>query len=301
MKKNSRDPNHKDFLELTSTKQTNKYSFFHEEKAEQRIGKRSSKAFGNSKEALHAALPFVTGMGIQMMGDRGGLISFAPLGLPVALGGVIIDAIKAPICLTVAGEEALRGLLLKCFSFALENSPQEEQKDRIYKSFQLRLKATADLLIGLGLENKENIENKLHSGAISDLIGLTLLNTAYASRELKESLCLANGKTLSRENCPMAARRLFDEIMEIKSLLNAALHAALPGKKSEEEEAKVVCHWIRLIKEGKNLTITDKPNATEAQIKLVNDIIERIADLQELAKEYLPESTESLGNRISLR
>lgn len=295
------DPKATDLYKGVDGKHAGKSSYFwisyEHEKAGKPIAAAACNAASNAKGAAYATLPLITAMGVQMMCEKSsGFISLAPLGLPVAIGGFFLDLGKAPICAAIASEEAVRAGILKVSSMVFEKSPTEMEVDRIFKSFLLRMRETATLLVALDLEKEDVLERRLRTGEIEDLVGLTLLHTAYASRHYDTGLVLASQKILTREDCPAQGLPLFDRIMELKKTIKDALNLADPNlhfvsdqQKRELEESRIVCQWIRAIVSGKPLAGVDRPGATDAQLTVVNKIIGQIAELKERAMIVLPE------------
>lgn len=168
----------------------------------------------------------------------------------------------------------------------------------------MRLRETASLLVALGLEDKEVLNTKLRTGEIEDLIVLTLLHTAYASRRYKQGLLLANGNTLQREYCPANGLSLFDKVVDLKDTINQALKLANINSKLDAieyqlEESKVVLQWIKLIKEGKPLIAADT-NATPDQLMIVNTIIEKINRLKLTATLQLSKQSEGQIHKVRI-
>jgi hypothetical protein len=279
--------------------------FWDEVKPKQPIGNAADSALKNAKEAGIATLPLITAAGIKMLcGPRGGYIDLSPLGLPIAIGGLVLDTIKAPFCAFVATEEALRGATLKVVSCLFDKAPTQYVIDTIYASFLLRMRDTASILIALGLEQEETLNRKLAAGDIEELVALTLLHTAFASRESWNTIFLASENRLSRENCPEESLKLFDEVMDLKKLIAEAFRltsASQISNKKEQyaEESRIACNWIALIKAQKTLTKADMPDLTNAQLNIVNQIINKVADLKKISLLILPESPEKVAHYMT--
>src|SRR6185437_9564553 len=148
--------------------------------------KNANEAFSNSKDAAKNILPTVMIAGIEGMMEPSGSIAgniANGLGFFIAVSGLILDPIKAPFAALISAEEALRGSILKVKSLVTEGSnPEQKHIQHIYHSFLDKMNTTADLLIDSGLETKENLLNKIQSQEIGELIGLTILYSAYHSR-----------------------------------------------------------------------------------------------------------------------
>lgn len=242
-------------------------------------------------------------MGIEMMLDKSNAqYALAPLGLPVAIGGIVIDTIKAPICIAIAAEEAARAGISKVLSLLFDGAPEENQSKRIFQSFILRMKQTAAILIALDLEDEKNLQTKLAAGNIEELVGLTLLHTAYASRHGLNELLLASGKSLSRNDCPKSGLHLYDTIMGLKQTIKDALILANPALQfasdTHLEESRIVCQWIKAIKARLEITQNDRPDATDKQLAIVNVIISQIKELQQIGMNMLPESPKSVVRQM---
>jgi len=279
-----------------------------EEKAENRLASAASNAWKNASGAAYLTLPLITYGGIKWMTEgRGGYIDLSPLGFPIAVGGVVIDTVKAPITFAVATEEAARAGITKLLSLVFEGSPATAQRDRIFNSFLLRMRAAVTLLQMMGLEDEDVLNRKLRTGDIEDLVGYTLLLTAYASREYYSGLLLANGHKLTREQCPVEGQPLFDKIVALKETIKQALNSAnlkISGsdqKARQLEESRIVCDWIKLIKEGKRVVSADKPDATESQLAVVNAIITQVEELKLRGMAALPKAPEEVVRSMPRR
>lgn len=281
--------------------------FFRREEPKNQLSNAASSALHNSKSALAVSLPIFTFAGLGIMFSSGGGVvgDLKLLGGVLACGGVIVDVAKAPFCLAFATEEIFRAGICKLTSLVVEGSPRDEQRDRILQGFMERIKDTAILLAELKLEDPQVLEEKLRSGDIEELVGLSLLLTAYASRHCPLGLELASGKILTRENCPAEGRSLFDTLVELKELINAALRLAHfeRGLSTEERnlrEAEIACEWISLIRKGQPLIQDDSPEAPPRAIKLVNQIIEVIESLKFKSTLLLKDKEEEIVSNFSM-
>lgn len=300
--------NEKTALELwNNTDKKNKNSYLWKDlKQEQSLAKKANKALSNAGNAAYATLPLCTWMGIQLLCTQGDYVdAIGPiLGVPCVIGGFVLDTIKAPIFMAVATEEVVRGGMTKLISLLFEKPPNQQVIDTIFTSFLIRMRETATLLIALNLEKSNFLDKRLKSGDIGELIGLTLLHTAYASRHYKDGILLASEIILKREHCPKEGLIIFDTIMELKDLINQGLKLSdhydghLYGEEREMAESRIVCNWIKLIKEGKEITSLTRPDTTEAQRALVNKIIHKISELAQLGLRQLPEP-ETITRRMS--
>jgi hypothetical protein len=268
---------------------------------EQSLGGAAAKAADNAKSAGSMALPTLTMAGIGMLTapSSGGYDILRPLGLPLTIGGFVIDVVKAPVCLAVATEEGARAGITKLISLLFEKSGPQQALNNIFKSFLLRMRETATLLVALGLEDETALDQKLKSGDIEELVGLTLLHTAYASRRRHDGLLFANSKILTRKDCPEEGYELFDKVIALKESIKEALKLAgiqsfaatkEKEKEVELEESRVVCQWIKLIKAAAPVTEASMPGVTSAQAAIVNKILAQIQALKQLGMAMLPET-----------
>lgn len=300
-----RSPNPNDFWELTDKKHPNSF-LFRSEGPKKPIDESAKYAAANAAGASIATLPVISYTGIEIMrSGRGGFIDVRILGVPVLVGGIVLDTIKAPICLAVAAEEGIRAGILKMTSLLFERNPEKDEVERIMKSLMIRMHETALVLVALGLAGEDVLKKRLASGDIADFLGLTLLHTAFASRN-NESLVLASNKLLSRENCPVFGRALFDKIVAIRKLINDALQKVNPNLwqlRTEERqlaESRIVCDWIQAIYIGKDLTPTERPGATQAQLDVINKLIHEINEMKELAMQTLPVEAKEIGRQMRM-
>lgn len=275
---------------------------------EQPIGGAADRAAANAAEAAYLALPLITKSGIDILtGPASGFIDFRPVGLPIAIGGIVIDTIKAPFALAVATEEGVRAGIGKLLSLIFDKSASEATINQIFRSFLIRMRETATVLIALGLEDKNILDQTLKSGDIEELVGLTLLHTAYASRYCNSGLFLANDKLLTRDNCPQEGLALFDKVMELKESIESAFDLAglshrtallQPKEKRLLEESRIVCDWLKLIKVGKQIAAEDKPGATVGQVSIVNKIISQIDELKQIGMATLPKDADYVASHM---
>lgn len=302
---NDKQPNPNDLWELTDKKRPETY-FLKREQANKPIGDMAKTAEENAQMAAYGTLPVITMTGIEIMASKGGgFIDFSPLGFPIAVGGILIDSVKAPFTLLFAAEEGLRCGILKLSSLLLERDPQQAEVNRILDSFVVRMHETAAILIALQLAEKDILIKKLKSGDIEDLVGLTLLHTAFASRNHWD-LVLASNKYLSREDCPVFGRKLYDKIVDIRNMIKAAIANVSPNayrlntQERQLEESRIVCGWIKEIYAGKQLTATERPDASQAQLDVINKLITEIDAMKKLAMQTLPVEPQKIANRIKM-
>ncbi len=302
------------FYELTKT--TNQSSHFFkptEKEQENKLSKMSADALENAEAFAIYTLPTITATGIAMLTldskPSGAMINIGPmikaLGVPVTVGGIVLDVVKAPICLTVATEEAVRAGICKLASYVFDKRDvAEEDIEKIFKSFLMRMRQTATILEVLELEEKGVLTRKLESRDIEELVGLTLLHTAYASRDLKEGIRLSTGEILSKKDCPANGKSLFDKVTLLKNTIRQALHSEkvsddILSEEKERADSQMVCKWIKFIKLGNSVKIKDMPGSNSHEVGLVNDIIHQIKHLKKLGMKMLPDSVESIERRMS--
>lgn len=221
-------------------------------------GEKANDAFRIAKSAGYVATPVITGMGLTMMftagNDQFGISHVIRLlGVPVAIGGIVIDTIKFPFAGTVSVGALIWGFLLKLKSLITKENPDIKQTKEIMNSFAHRFANTIQLLVALKLETPESINEKFQnflkkndSQGLEALCALTALNTAYASRALSsKSIILANGKVLHKKYCPSKGREIFDCVVKVRDLLRKLnFH-----KKSNREVTPVIIKWVPIIKE----------------------------------------------------
>lgn len=271
--------------------------------------KEASQAFLDAKEAAKNIGPTVILSGIDMMRHPGQDLAVPivqGLGFFVAVSGIILDPLKAPFAAMIATEEAVRGSFIKIKSLITDGihpDPEQNHIKKIYQSFIDKMNITANLLIGSGLEKKDDVSNKIKSHDLEELIGLTILFSAYHSRNYPGVL-LSSEYTLTRSNCPELYQPLFDKFMALKDLINSALGISFslrnPNKEDSIREAEKACQWIHYIKSGKLLTAADNKQLTEHEVALVNGMINQIAELRQSAKKAMIESEEKVASRLTI-
>lgn len=271
--------------------------------------KEASQAFLNAKEAAKQMGPTVIMAGIDAMRlpqQNIADVIAKNLGFFIAVSGIILDPLKAPFAAMIATEEAVRGSLIQIKSLITDGihpDPEQNHLKKIYQSFIDKMNITANLLIGSGLEKKDDVSNKIKSHEIEELIGLTILFSAYHSRNYPGVL-LSSEYTLTRSNCPELYQPLFDKFMALKDLINSALGISFPlrnpNKSDSLRDAAKACQWIQYIKSGKLLTAADNKKLSEHDITLVNNIISQIAELRQSAKQAMLESEEKVASRLTM-
>lgn len=261
---------------------------------------RSAEALENSKMAAIHIAPTVTVGGIAMMCESGGNSIARDIshifGFFMAVAGLIIDPIKLPIATVVSLEEAIRGGVNGIASAIKEGNPDQQIIRKVYDSFIKKINATEKLMISLELETKDSITARNKSGNLEELIGLTLLYTAYHSR-YHTGILLSDDKILKRENCPEAYHSLFDKVIRLKQLIQTGLHITEDSRPSPEKavsDAEKVVGWIKYIREGKPLAGDDFAH------RIINNVIQEMQELRQLAMVSLPEKTERDVRRLKM-
>jgi hypothetical protein len=92
--------------------------------------------------------------------------------------------------------------------------------------------------------------------------------------------------------------------MALKDKIIRALDTSdyLSEKDREMRDARIACRWLVDIKNGKQLTSTDRPDATPHELDVVNDIIDEIASLKRIAMSTLPASSqETISSTLASR
>ena len=218
---------------------------------------KANEALEIAKNYALVSTPIITKIGLEMMfhsghDDFGIGTVFKMLGLPVAVGGIVLDTIKFPITGTISLGALFWGTLLKIKSLFTKESHDEKQIKEITNSFMQRFGNTIRLLVGLKLETAESINDsfqnyfkKHDNNGLEALCALTTLNTAYASRALSsDSVLLANGKVLHKKHCPKEGLEIFNLVVKVKnSLRQLGLH-----QKSNREATPMIIKWIPLLK-----------------------------------------------------
>lgn len=169
----------------------------------------------------------MAGIMLMFTPSQGGYLDLAGLfrllGIPIAIGGIIIDVAKAPFTLFGSIFCLVKGAIYGIASiFEQNNNAEKRQIAEIMDSYKIRFANTLKLLIAMDLETNESVLQKINKKdhGLQVLISLTTLNTAYASRFLTvDSILLANGKILQRVNCPAEGRDIFNYIINIKNKL----------------------------------------------------------------------------------
>lgn len=280
-----------------------RYNFYvGQEKPEAKMDKAAKNAMNNSRDAFVNSLPTYTLIGLQLLYSEGGLPNARFLGLPLMIGGVIVDLAKMPILLTLGVEELIRAGICKLTSAIFEDTPENEEHKRILHSFEQRVKDTACCLIASGFETTESLKAKISEEGIGELVGLSLLLSVYDSRHCYYEFKLASGKSLARYNCPKEEIPVYDKLLEVNDLIIRAFSLAHLKDLSPEErnfrEAEIALTWVPLIRKGTPITQEDKPEAAKEAIDLVNHMIEIIASLKSPMALLLHEKEEELVSYV---
>jgi hypothetical protein len=246
------------------------------------------------KEAGAAAClmaPVVTATGIAMV--------FAPrspsmymdftvvermLGVPVAIGGIVVDAVKLPVLATFSLGAALYGVGRWLKSLVIRPTDTETQSREIMQSAAIRFANTCKLLVAIQLETSGSIKSAIdtYQQAKCDqdktgmllLCAFTALNTAFASRRLPvDCILLANGKVLVRKACPSSGRAFFDAIVRLRHTLIHSVPAI--QAQTNAQATPTLLHFIPqlhalLVASGGKINKAAAPS--ETLLRLANDM-----------------------------
>jgi hypothetical protein len=261
--------------------------------------------FESAGFAAMATLPVVTGTGIVMMfngdKDRFGISDMVRiLGLPIAIGGIVIDTIKAPFTILGALAFALKGLKNGFISLFHHDKKVDYQTKEIIDSFFHRFGNTMQILVHLNLETPESILAKMKSKdtvQLSVLCALTTLNTAFASRYLNNnSILLSNGKILHKEHCPKDGLEIFNSVEKLKLVIKGIA----PLMTNNKNASGFIMPWIPLIKgilENKIKIEDAAKNLSEQNLVYLKSIITTMTNVGELItdkKEFVKKIDSSL-------
>lgn len=281
----------------------------------------AKQAIDASEEAALATLPVVSASGLGMMffcsGDGGGRVSHFDdiirlIGLPIFIGGIVIDSVKAPVTATFSLGALLWSGVLAFKSLFTSPPKHKKQYEEILESAVLRFANTLKLLVGMKLETAESIYAKLNepwkekkNRNMSIFIALTLLNTAFASRSLYSSLgnpmiLLANGKLLYQEDCPEKGLVTFKLVrMMADTFRRAGYH-----NKTLQEVAPLITSVIPLFKKEleKNTNssvITTEEKFSEKHLQVLQSQLfrELLANLKEAVKISMQVATKQLTKK----
>lgn len=219
------------------------------------------KASSNAQNAAEAAIPFCTGLTlfVSIFGVTAGCKSFwHPTyfigGLIVTPFAIAVDTVKAVVALPAAGEEKLRSEF--CFAAAKIAGPQgkdDPQVQALYTSFLLRFRELVSLLVHLGVETEESLQQKIQRGANGGasnpecmaLFMLTFLLTAWQSRcEQADRLLLANGKYLIRRDCPRYFLEFFDAVVKCRRELQKCFPHDHGQPLEDRHVDAFIRHWL---------------------------------------------------------
>lgn len=250
-----------------------------------KMKKKAKESLEDAATFFGLSLPICTTMGFLLIAEGiGGLVSrpkessimstirslMGILGIPLVIGGIIIDTVKAPITLTLSAVMLAKSGVYKAISLT-EKSPDKEQMDEIMESFKLRFCATANLLVLMELETVETLNKKiqLKNKEFISLCALTWLNTAFASRMIPDDAILfANGKILTRQECPSQGLEIFNYILQIKNLLvNIGLN-----QMDNIEASSIIREYVPIIKEA----LEHPTNELEEKVNKMNPYVKEI-------------------------
>lgn len=224
---------------------------------------KAEKAFKLSKEAGFLTLPVLTGLGLTMLqslfsnnksGMQGGIdTAIGMAGVPMTIGGFVIDVIKAPVTGSIAIGAFGYALLQKSLSWFTSTNTDENQINEITESFQQRFLSTIQILIALKIETEESITEKFEQlknsnpNGFMTLVAITILNSAYASRCCgKDTILLANGNILHKKHCPQSGIEIFNMIVELRNFLCDLDY----NTKTNKETMPMIIKWLPIIKQA---------------------------------------------------
>ena len=162
------------------------------------------------------------------------------------------------------------------------------------------------LLVTLGLETPESINNKLNefkkdlkSKNFLSLCALTILNSAYASRRLSsDSILLANGKILYRTDCPKNCLDVFDITMKIKFFLR---ELGLDNK-NNINSTLIITKWIfylKILLENDEFKLDDSiSNVNETARRETSIILVKLSSLLKNACKIISYSNDEDLNEL---
>lgn len=208
-------------------------------------------------DSLKCCAPIFTYTGIMMLttkgSDRFGIgDGIRLLGIPVAIGGIVVDVLKFPVTTTFSLVSFAASAIFKIKSFFTKTSKDGDHNKEILDSFNQRFANTMKILVSLNLETPETIADKINdfkdnikSKKFLSLCALTLLNSAFASRRLdNNSILLSNGKILHKKHCPKKYLPIFDVTIELRNALRSlGLH-----NKSNSDASPIIIEYIPIIK-----------------------------------------------------
>lgn len=274
------------------------------ERPRQPLHDAAKKAAENAAEGAFKMLPIYGGLGLLLLAapNKDPIAMVKPLAPFLAIGGFIVDVIKFPFYFAYATEEAARAGITKIASVILEKSPELEFEKSMLESFIIRFMQTAKLACALGLYDAEQMRVKLDAGDIEDLIGLTLLHTAYVSRYAMDNhLLLANDHYLDRADCPQKGLALFDLCHEAKEIIRDAL-GGMPQRLDNERhqrDSNIVSNWIPYIHAGKRVDANQFPGTDPRNIERLNKLIALLHPMAKAAQEIMPVENIEVGHRAA--
>ena len=257
---------------------------------------RASESLSTAGAAAALTAPVITLFGLGMIregaSDSGPLGSlFVVAGIPLTVGGLVIDLGKPVVTVPTAVIYAIKGLFEKIYARIARPPKDTAQLKALTESTQKRLGATARLLVHLGLETPDSIaqifDNWLtQPSAPESLRGLarlfefTALHSAYASRGglQSDALLLANNRLLRRTDCPKSALPIFDAIIAVK----AKLVALGLGTKSNSEAEPFIHEWLPVLKGQLEGTPTRLPQTAQS-VQILQEITASLKSIGQMA------------------
>lgn len=215
-------------------------------------------AWENSKTAACHATPWITKLGFDMLtcspakgNDTLGILVlleiFAKaLGLPVLIGGLVIDTIKAPFALVVMGEEAVRAGVCGLASTVIGPKPSDApQIEALYASFLLRFREAISLAVYIDEETQEGLEKKFAEDSQMDMITIAFLLTAWHSRTQPDHrLLLATGKYLNHEDCPEELRPFLQVVVTCREEIRKSFPHNLNQPLTSQHVKQFLDRWF---------------------------------------------------------
>ncbi|MHB1948129.1 MAG: hypothetical protein ACYCQI_08455 [Gammaproteobacteria bacterium] len=106
----------------------------------------------------------------------------------------------------------------------------------------------------------------------------------------------------THDNCPAKFRPLLSRVNALKELIRTGLgineSQNAPDEAKSIDDAKVILPWLKYIKEG----LEGSAHAVDDRVpKIVNQVIEQIRALKEIAMIQLPKQTEKAIHKLGKR
>lgn len=206
------------------------------------------------KGAFFSFVPIASLLGLMMLTVKAndGLGVFIKMaGIPFTIGGLAFDAIKFPFITGWTIGKLIEAGMHGIASVFKRSTHKDRQKDEVMKCFLKRFGDTIQLLISQNIVTIAEVDkmmsdyrNKVDSRGMGILCAMTILNTAYASRRLdNDSILLANGKILRRQDCPKGILEIFNEVIALKNTFRELGYHT----KSNREISKLIIEYLPLL------------------------------------------------------